>query len=587
MDMKIKSKLRLGFGFLFVMVLLFGGFSGFYLKQISEHSKVILKDNYESLRFTREMRTVLDNQELPLSKDAISSFNEQLKKQEANITEAGEAEITRNIRKDFEALNADNLSNEQLVRYQRSLRHHLRNVEQLNMEAIVRKSDQAQASVKKANIYMSLIGSFIIIVLFSFSVNFPGFIANPLLELTEGIKEISRKNYRARMNFRANDEFAPLAEAFNQMAARLNDWENSNLSKVMSEKLRIETIIEQMQDGIIGLNEKGNLIFINPVAEQLFNLNEEKVVGVNVAELSKKNDLLKTLTENKQIDKPIKIYANGKESYFQLEVREITIPVYPDFEEQTLIRSGRSAGEVYILRNITKFRELDEAKTNFIATISHELKTPISAIKMSIKLIEDERVGKLNKEQLDLLDHIKDDSERLLKITSELLDLAQVETGNIQLNFIATDPEEIVSYAINAVKFQAEQKQVSIESQISSNLPKVHVDVEKTTWVLINLLSNALRYSPEKGKVLIQVKNTDEQVEFSVQDFGKGIEEQYQTKLFDRYFKVPTDGKNKSGTGLGLAISKDFIEAQKGDIFVESELGAGSRFVFRLPVYTT
>lgn len=584
--MKIKSKLRLGFGFLFVMVLLFGGFSGFYLKQISEHSKVILKDNYESLRFTREMRTVLDNQELPLSKEAISSFDEQLKKQEANITEAGEAGITRNIRKDFETIKSADLSVEQMVKYQRSLRNHLRNVEKLNMEAIVRKNDQAQRSVKKASIYMSLIGSFIIIILFSFSVNFPGFIANPLLELTEGIKEISRKNYRTRMDFSANDEFAPLAIAFNQMATKLNDWENSNLSKVMSEKQRIETIIEQMQDGIIGLNEKGNLIFINPAAEQLLNLNEEKTIGLNVAEISKKNDLLKTLTENKQSDKPIKIYANGKESYFQLEVREITIPVYPHNEEQTLLKSGRSAGEVYILRNITKFTELDEAKTNFIATISHELKTPISAIKMSIKLIEDERVGKLNTEQLDLLNHIKDDSDRLLKITSELLDLAQVETGNIQLNFIPTEPDEIVNYAINAVKFQADQKQVSIEIHSRPNLSKVNVDVEKTTWVLINLLSNALRYSPEKGKVVIQVENTGQYIEFSVQDFGKGIEEQYQARLFDRYFKVPTDGKNKSGTGLGLAISKDFIEAQKGEIFVESELGAGSRFVFRLPVYT-
>lgn len=583
--MKIKSKLRLGFGFLFVMVLLFGIFSGFYLKQIAEDSKVILKDNYESLHFTREMRTILDTLKLPLSNDAISRFEEQLKKQEANITEIGEKEITKNIRSDFGVLTKANLSDETLKQTERILRSHLSKVEKLNMEAILRKNDQAQESVKKASIYMSLIGSFIVLVLFSFSVNFPGFIANPLLELTRGIQEISRKNYQTRMNFRANDEFAPLAEAFNQMAARLNDWENSNLSKVMSEKLRIETIIEQMQDGIIGLNEKGNLIFINPAAEQLFNLDEGKVIGLNVAVLSQKNDLLKTLTENKHHDKPIKIYANGKESYFQLEVREITIPVYPDSEEQTLIRSGRSAGEVYILRNITKFTELDEAKTNFIATISHELKTPISAIKMSIKLIEDERVGKLNKEQLDLLNHIKDDSERLLKITSELLDLAQVETGNIQLNFIATDPEEIVNYAINAVRFQADQKQVSIESQIGSNLSKVYVDVEKTTWVLINLLSNALRYSPEKGKVLIQVKNIGEQLEFSVQDFGKGIEEQYQTKLFDRYFKVPTDGKNKSGTGLGLAISKDFIEAQKGEIFVESELGVGSRFVFRLPVY--
>lgn len=581
--MKIKTKLRLGFGFLFIMVLFFGAFSGFYLKEISENSKVILKDNYETLRFIREMRTVLDDQDLPLSADAISRFNELLKMQEANITEAGEKQITQNVRSDFNALISEKQPGE-LEYSERSLRHHLAGVEKLNMNAIVRKNDQAQASVKKATIYMSLIGSFIFLILFSFSVNFPGFIANPLLELTEGIKEISRKNYHARMDFPVNDEFAPLAAAFNQMATKLNEWENSNLSKVMSEKLRIETIIEQMQDGIIGLNEKNEVIFINPAAENLLNLNEEKIIGINVLEVSKKNDLLKRLTEYKHNDKPIKIFANGRESYFQLESREITIPVYSHNENESMMKSGESAGEVYILRNITQFRELDEAKTNFIATISHELKTPISSIKMSIKLIQDKRVGELNKEQLNLIDHIKDDSDRLLKITSELLDLAQVETGNIQLNFIATEPDEIVNYAINAVKFQADQKLVRIESHSTPNLPKVHVDVEKTTWVLINFLSNALRYSPEKGKVVILVKHKGDQMEFSVQDFGKGIEEQYQARLFDRYFQVPTDGKNKSGTGLGLAISKDFIEAQNGEIFVESELGAGSRFGFRLPV---
>ena len=581
--MKIKTKLRLGFGFLFIMVLFFGAFSGFYLKEISENSKVILKDNYETLRFIREMRTVLDDQDLPLSADAISRFNELLKMQEANITEAGEKQITQNVRSDFNALISEKQP-EELEYSERSLRHHLAGVEKLNMDAIVRKNDQAQASVKKATIYMSLIGSFIFLILFSFSVNFPGFIANPLLELTEGIKEIGRKNYHARMDFPVNDEFAPLAAAFNQMATKLNEWENSNLSKVMSEKLRIETIIEQMQDGIIGLNEKNEVIFINPAAENLLNLNEEKIIGINVLEVSKKNDLLKRLTEHKHNDKPLKIFANGRESYFQLESRKITIPVFSHNEDESMMKSGQSAGEVYILRNITQFRELDEAKTNFIATISHELKTPISSIKMSIKLIQDKRVGELNKEQQNLIDHIKDDSDRLLKITSELLDLAQVETGNIQLNFIPTEPDEIVNYAINAVKFQADQKQVRIESHSALNLPKVYVDVEKTTWVLINFLSNALRYSHEKGKIIVQVKSEGDEVIFFVQDFGKGIEERYQARLFDRYFQVPTDGKNKSGTGLGLAISKDFIEAQKGEIFVESELGAGSRFGFRLPV---
>lgn len=578
--MKIKNKLRLGFGFLFLTVLSFGALSGFYLNEIANDSKVILKDNYESIGFTGEMRKVLDNNNLPLSGEADSRFEQALQKQEHNITEAGEKEITSSIRNNYEALKIENS-----VLQERALRRDLTRVEEINMKAIVRKNNQAQASVKKATLYMELIGGFILLILFSFSVNFPGFIANPLLELKEGIQEIGRKNYKARLNFPANDEFSSLADAFNQMASKLNEWENSNLAKILSEKSRIETIIEQMQDGIMGLNEKGEIIFINPVAESLLNLDEGKIIGLDALQVADKNDLLRNLLDNKHSDKPVKIYANGKESYFQLESREILVPDYDQNRDKPIVKTSKSAGEVYILRNITRFRELDEAKTNFIATISHELKTPISSIKMSLQLLTDERVGSLSREQNELVSHIKDDAQRLLKITSELLDLAQVETGNIQLSFMPTDPDDIVNYAINSIKLQADQKNIQLEYHRMPDTSQVQVDVEKTTWVMINFLSNALRYSPEKSKIIISVKPDKNTVEFSVKDFGKGIEEQYQKRLFERYFQVPTDGKNKSGTGLGLAISKDFIEAQQGEIFVESEFGVGSKFGFRLPVY--
>ncbi|MGB4397887.1 MAG: ATP-binding protein, partial [Daejeonella sp.] len=410
-----------------------------------------------------------------------------------------------------------------------------------------------------------------------------GFIADPLFELLEGIKEISRKNYQARLDFPKNNEFAPVATAFNQMAAKLRDWENSNLEKILSEKLRIETIIEQMQDGIIGLNEKNEIIFINPLAQNLLGIHGNEMIGLNAYELANTNELLKNLLDNKQSEKAIKIYANGRESYFQLESREIMIPSTQYNEDKPILTSSESAGEVYILKNITKFRELEDAKTNFIATISHELKTPISSIKLSLKLLTDSRVGSLNTEQLSLLENIKDDTLRLLKITSELLDMAQVETGNIHLNFIATKPDQIVDYAINSIKFQADQQHIQIECISQPGLPRVYADVEKTTWVLINLLSNALRYSPEKSKIIVQISQSIDMVEFSVKDFGNGIEEQYQARLFERFFQVPTEGK-RSGTGLGLSISKDFIEAQKGVIFVESKPGSGSRFGFKLPI---
>jgi NtrC-family two-component system sensor histidine kinase KinB len=580
--MKIKTKLRLGFGFLFVVVLLFGAIAIYYIKEISKNAKVILKDNYETLSYTREMRTLLDENNLPLPAGVIQDFNKQLVNEEHNVTEKGEKQAVILLRNAFLVLTQSEDYNAMQAQ-QRKVRQFLRTIELLNMQAIVRKNDAAGASVNRAGIILGFAGTFTFLMLFSFSVNFPGFIANPLRALLDGIKEISQKNYSKRLNFEQNDEFAEVAEAFNNMAARLNDWENSNLATVLSEKRRIETIIDQMQDAILGVNENKEILFMNDAARKTLNINDDKIVGQNADALMQKNDLLKSILYNTTAIKALRIVIDGKESHFQLQSRDIVVPNM-DRQNGAVNIAAKSAGKVYLLRNITEFKERDEAKTNFIATISHELKTPISSIKMSLKLLNDSRVGTMNNEQQQLIAHIEDDSARLLKITSELLELSQVETGNIQLNFIPVEPLKIVDYALSSVKFQAEQKGVVMELVNNNNLPQVQADVEKTAWVLVNFLSNALRYSSEKSKITITLSSGNGQVTFSVKDYGKGIDEQYQKRLFDRYFQVPTDGQNKSGSGLGLAISKDFIEAQQGIIWVESAVGEGSKFSFSLPV---
>jgi len=293
------------------------------------------------------------------------------------------------------------------------------------------------------------------------------------------------------------------------------------------------------------------------------------MITVYAPDFALKNDLFRTLIRD-QADKVIKIFADNKESYFSKETLEIK-------------NADTVLGKVILLKNITKFQELDKAKTNFIATISHELKTPISSIKLSLKLLSDERIGHLNQEQQQLIGNIMEDSQRLLTITGELLDLAQVETGHIQLNIQSTDPQAILDYSLEAVKIPARQKQVNIQIDLVQNMPLILADQEKTAWVLINLLSNALRYSPEKGNIMLTIKETENQVEFSVLDFGKGIEEQYRKLIFDRFFRVPSEiNFEKNGSGLGLSISKDFIESQGGSIGVESTVDQGSRFWFAL-----
>jgi NtrC-family two-component system sensor histidine kinase KinB len=583
--MKIKTKLRLGFGFLFLVVLLFGAISLYYMNKISISSKVILKDNYKSLRLTSSMRAILDDHTVPLSPRPKRDFSALLEQERRNITEPGERKAVELVRQAFEELSDPAVSLKDQARAMKSARQQLRIIDQLNMAAISSKNDAALHGVEQAAAYLIFAASICFLVLFSFMLNFPGFVANPLREFSEAIKGISRQNYKQQLQFNSTDEFAELAKEFNTMARHLNKWENSNLAKLQSEKLRIEAIIEQMNDAIIGLDEQKKILFINKVACSLLNMDKTDVMGQGVNALVDKNDLLKKILNAEAGGKNLTIYADHKTSYFQLEQSIIQVPAFAA-EDETLTQANIAVGEVYVLRNITPFKELDEAKTNFIATVSHELKTPISAIKMSVSILEDERVGVMNAEQKEMVQHIADDCGRLLKITSELLDLAQVETGNLQLSFRKTDPATIVNYAVDALRFQAEQREIQLELHTAPNLPLLNVDVEKTAWVLINFLTNALRYSANRSKVVLSIENIGNDVAFSVKDFGQGIPEQYQERLFERYFQVPTDGRNKSGSGLGLAISKDFIEAQGGTIWVESALGEGSRFCFKLPGLT-
>jgi signal transduction histidine kinase len=276
---------------------------------------------------------------------------------------------------------------------------------------------------------------------------------------------------------------------------------------------------------------------------------------------------MRTLLQDDKDKKELKIFAEDKESYFNRDTLQVT-------------NNEHVIGSVIVLRNITFFHELNEAKTNFIATVSHELKTPISSIKMSAQLLTDSRVGSLNDEQQELIRSIGDDSERLLKITGELLNISQAETGQILLNIRPVDPKKIITSALDTIKKQASEKNIQIELNIPEQLPFVQADDEKTAWVLTNFLSNAVRYSYEQSTVTISAEVLDKYVKINVQDNGQGIPAPYISKIFNRYFRVP--GTKKEGTGLGLAISKDFIEGEEGTISVESEPGVGSKFSFTL-----
>jgi NtrC-family two-component system sensor histidine kinase KinB len=562
MAIKLKTKVALGGIFLFALLILVGAVSFFYFNRLTEDSKEIIKDNYETLNYSRDMLKELDALSGEDSVTALANFEKQLQAQEMNITEPGEKELTASLLMNFNALKKNGM----IDSLSSLIRQDINSIMQVNLSAIDKKNQATQVSAQRAKTIITICLTVCLLLGFTFLFNFPSLVASPIASLTEGIKAIADKNYGERIHLNRKDEFGDLAKAFNTMAERLDEYEHSNLSKIMFQKQRAETVINSLKDASIGIDNKGIVLFANQQALQLLNLKEIDIISLPQEEVKKRNDLFRFLV-NEQNNVPFKIIVDGKENYFTKEVIELS-------------HEKQKAGTVIVLKNITPFKEMDVAKTNFIATISHELKTPLASSDFSLKLLEDERVGTLTAEQKELVQSLKDDNKRLLRILSELLDMSQVESGKIQLNITTVEPWGLINKAIESVHNAAKQKNISIQKLVSENISSVKADADKTTWVLNNFLTNAIRYSAENAEIIISSKQEGSKIQFKVQDFGKGIDSQYKDKIFDRYFKIPG---TKEGNGLGLAICKEFIEAQGGRIWIVSEIGIGSQFGFELP----
>lgn len=571
--MRIKTKLILSFGLLLGLVVTLGIVGSKYIFSLRTDTENILRDNYKSLEYAKNMLAALDRTTSP---DAVPEFENNLRKQERNVTEVGENHLTKDLRRTFGLfkLHPDDNS------LKAALRDKLLKITSLNMQAIEYKSKIAGKTANNAFLWISITSTLCFLIAFTVFFNLPSDIANPIRELTESIKQIAAKNYSQRITSENKNEFSDLAHTFNLMAGKLEEYDNSNLSQLMFEKKRIETLINNMSDPVIGLDEHQKFIFMNQEALKTLNISEQDYINQAIDAMRLKNDLIRKLTDDLyQLPtsgtkpQPVKIFADHKESYFEKQI--IPISIAWTGEEQT-----RSVGHVIILRNVTEYKEIDFAKTNYIATVSHELKTPISSIKMSLQLLENSRIGQLNEEQSLLLHSIADDTNRLLKITGELLNITQIESGNIQLSITSVHIKELLLYAINALKTQAAQRNINFALECPDTMLKVQADNEKTAWVLTNLLSNAIRYSYENSTIFINVKEEDNRVHIAIKDTGIGIASEYRDKIFNRYFRVP--GTKNEGNGLGLSISKEFIEAQGGQILLESQIGEGSTFTITL-----
>ena len=552
----LKSKITLGLVFLFSLLLLSGGIGIYNLYNLRKEAKLIIQDNYETLNYCQGIAILLDSMPSQVVANKIDAL---IKLQENNITEIGEKEATESLAKHWNTLKLT--YNTQGIPI---IHRDLDAIQLVNMKAIERKNTLAEKTADEALLIIIIISVLVLIMALIFLVKFPDYVTKPLKKFTKGIKEIANKNYNHKINIQKDVEMIELAEAFNEMTEKLNEYEKSNVSKLLFEKIRAEAVINSLKDASIGVDNDNRVLFVNAQALQLLNIKAETVVGKNEADVSKTNDLFRHIIHSEQTT-PFKIVVENKDCFFVKEKNEISV-------------NTNVIGRLFTIKNITSFQEKDIAKTNFLATISHELKTPLSSTDIALKLLSNDKIGVLNKEQQQIVTDLKGENQRLIKLVSELLDLSQAETGNINLTISNVPLKEVAQYAIDTLKTPIQEKKLRIDWETVTEKQIIKADKEKAVWVLVNILSNAIRYSPEQGTVVIKVTNEKEGVLIlSVQDNGKGIPKEYQQNLFQRFYKIPNDNTTK-GTGLGLSIAKEFMEAMNGKIYLDTTYKTGAKF---------
>lgn len=552
--MKIRNRISFSVTVLLAVILLCSYFSAKTVERMKDNTENIFSSNYKSIKYSKEMLLALDHYYID-SLASIEVFNMNLDLQKHNISEPTEPEATMKLEKYYKIF-IDNSNKENFF----TLSSSINNIISINGKAIESKVVVAAKIAKHAYLWIIIFAVFSILIAIFILIKLPKIITKPIEQIADGIIEITNHNYDKRITMAENSEFERVSSAFNGMAKEMEQFQRSSVSKIISLKRYLEIIINAIDEPIMGLNKEKIILFANNAAMSVLNIEREKMINSSALALSMNNDLLRRVIRGMERDnsKPLKIYANDKECYFEVHYNSL-----PD-----------DSGKVLLLSSISNFKELDNVKANFV---SDEFKTAISNMLMNIKTLEDSKAVEDNADNETLTCAIRDNADKLLSYAGELLNIAHVDSGVLQLSPKITKPIELIDYAINATRMLADRFKCNIEVEYPQKITKLFVDSEKIAWVITNLLSNAIHYSSENSRIIIGARETSTTIEIYVKDFGKGIDPRYHKTIFDRYFRVP--GTKVQGSGLGLAISKDFVEAHGGTIKVESELGKGSCFI--------
>ncbi|PSF36315.1 PAS domain-containing sensor histidine kinase [Aphanothece hegewaldii CCALA 016] len=435
-------------------------------------------------------------------------------------------------------------------------------------------------------------------------------ITKPIKELSVGVKNIAAGNFKQRIDLPLGGELGELIYSFNEMAQRLESYEEQNIEELTSEKAKLETLVSTIADGAILLDTNFNLLLVNPAARRMFDWLSSDIMGQNVLNLfpreltgklsqplakmaageslnvntddSPSNDLLDESEEHQPTPVELRISLS---SPFRKSLRIILIQVFDQYRETV-------KGIAMTVQDITREVALNEAKSHFISNVSHELRTPLFNIKSFIETLTEFGEDLTETERREFLETANNETDRLTRLVNDVLDLSRLESSKIY-NFDAIDIGQIIEQILRTYQLNAKDKGLELSYEVESNLPPVLGHYDLLLQVISNLVGNALKFTKSGGKVVlraypikIKYNHTDlNKIRVEVSDTGIGIDAEDQDAIFDRFYRVENRVHTLEGTGLGLSIVKNIIDKHCSKIHLISEVEVGTTFWFDLDLF--
>jgi two-component system, NtrC family, sensor histidine kinase KinB len=578
---------------------------------LGRNAASILQDNYRSVLAAERMKEALERIDSAAmfivagerkrgyeqAEQNLLRFEQALETQQSNITERGETEATGVLRRDWAAyraayarfaagtdhaaLEADYFTtmNPLFV----ATKNAADRILDLNQDAMVRKRDQARRAAERSNAAMiatallaSLIGLMASLVL-------TNRILRPLSVLGQTARRLGEGDMEVRAKVSRQDEIGALARDFNAMADRLAQYRHSSLGELLQAQQQAQAAIDSLPDPVLIFDLEGQLLSANRAAERILHVTVEESTGEPLARAEPQIRAVVDKVRAKVLSDDAGYAPAGFDEAVRVSVKGgdgNDLFLLPRASRVTTEQGGL-VGATIILQDVTRVLRFDELKNNLVATVAHEFRTPLTSLRMAVHLCAEESVGPLNDKQLDLMQAARQDTERLQQIVDDLLDLSRIQSGRMELHRRRVSAESLVREAVLPFATAARDKNVALKTEIFPGLGEIEVDTERMQLVLANLIGNAIRYTPAGGSVVVRARPTDTSTVLEVEDTGPGIPKEYQTAVFDKFFRLP--GSGSGGAGLGLYIAKEITMAHGARLALTSGAGQGSLFSIELP----